>query len=229
MGRIQEVSKKLSGENITKNKYHIGIRLRGFSRRFLKEKRNFFDVEEGKYVPHITLIRPFHTKNEKEVSEIFEKTCSEQKEPMKFNLGDFDLFDLFGDEEKVVYIKVNSGKNMNLFVDSLEKNLEDKIIYEEEKISKKRILHVTAYIGKDYKKIINFTNEKNSTIYQYLLRTYLLKNKKILFEYDFFLKDLLSREEALDKKIFKKTIEEFTRKTGLTSGKINFMNLIQNP
>ena len=50
-------------------------------------------------------------------------------------------------------------------------------------------------------------------------------NKKILFEYDFFLESLLNREDALNKKLFKETIESFKNKTGLKPSKKGFLKI----
>ncbi|MDP3965966.1 MAG: hypothetical protein Q8Q04_00360 [archaeon] len=205
------------------NKYHIGTRLRGFSKKFLKEKRSLFsETEDVHYVPHITFVRPFFALNETLLVENFEDTCKRYVKPMKFNIENFDLFDLIENEKKVLYSKVNPDKKMNSFIESLEKNLSGIISYEENSPSDRRNLHATVYIGENYKEIKKFI-EEDFFIDQYLLRTYLLKDKKILYEYDFFLQKLLNRENALDKKVFTQTIESLKNKTGFSPSKEGFV------
>jgi 2'-5' RNA ligase len=56
------------------DKYHIGTRARGFAKNFFK---SLHDKTQKKYVPHITLIRPFTTENEEGLINIFKKTIEE--------------------------------------------------------------------------------------------------------------------------------------------------------
>lgn len=204
------------------NKYYIGTKLRGFSRKFLSGKKELISPEE-EYLSHITFIRPFFTKNEKRVIETFKKTCENLKEPIKFQIENWGVFDLIENEEKIIYAGINSNKSLDFFVDSLEKNLNQLIQYESKKIGDKRVFHATLGMEKEPNRIESLLKEEVFPIDQYLLRTFILKNKKIFFEYDFFLQKMLNEEESSNKELFKKTIEAFKEKTGLTPSKNGFV------
>ncbi|MCR4327337.1 MAG: 2'-5' RNA ligase family protein [Nanoarchaeota archaeon] len=205
------------------NKYYIGTRLRGFSKKFLTERKKLISLEE-EYLPHITFVRPFFTKKEEDVLQKFKETCENFREPMKFRLENWGIFDVMKKEEKIVYAGVNSNKSLDLFVDSLEKNLTQLILYESKKISDERVLHATLSVEKDSRIIESILKEEFFSIDQYLLRTFISKNKKIITEYDFFLQRILNEEESADKNLFKKTIETFKEKTGLTPSKNGFIS-----
>ena len=81
------------------------------------------------------------------------------------------------------------------------------------------INHLTPRIT-EYLKQIPFNK-----IEQALLRVYLLKDKKILREYDFFLEKSLKRFEAKNSFIFKETIKKFKEKTKLKPTKKGFKKI----
>ena len=191
--------------------YHIGIRLRGFSKSFFKIQKAKTDNREEKYVPHITLLRPFYTSDENKLIDIFNKTLSQYNEPILFKITDFNYFD---NQKKIIHGTIEKNQEIENIIHSLEGNLEKTIRFKHPKAGKEINLHTTIS-EEDNLSIMKELYNKILPIDQYLLRTYLLKNKLILREYDFYLNQSLTREEAKDKEIFRETIESFKTKTGL--------------
>jgi 2'-5' RNA ligase len=199
--------------------FHIGIRLRGFSKSFFKIQKAKSNNNNNniKYVPHITLLRPFYTTDENQLIENFNNTLSQYKDPIKFQITDFDYFD---NDKKIIHGKIKQNHEIEKMIDSLESNLEKIIQFKHPKIGNKINLHTTISEEPDLS-IIKYLDNMILPIDQYLLRVYLLKHhentkqKLILREYDFYLNRSLTREEAKDKELFKETINQFTKKTGL--------------
>lgn len=197
------------------NKYHIGIRLKGFSKSFFKIQKDKTNNNESNYVPHITLLRPFYTENERELIEIFNKTLSQYEDPIKFTIKKINYFN---NDKKIIKAEIEKNPEIENIIHSLESNLEKIIYFASEKQGNEINLHTT--ISEDNNLLLlDKLDHEILPIEQYLLRIYLLKhyeNKKlILREYDLYLKKSLIREEALNKELFKETIKEFTKRTGL--------------
>ncbi|MDP2629066.1 MAG: 2'-5' RNA ligase family protein [Nanoarchaeota archaeon] len=210
------------------DKYHIGTRARGFVKEYLREIKNDVDKEQTqkKYVPHMTLIRPFTTKNETRLIETFENFCSQQKELIPFTIEDFDAF---YNPERIFYVKIRENQKLVDFINSLETSLIGKIKYIQKEIKEDngRTLHLTISQGIPDFKVFRKLN-KQLPIDQYLLRVYLLKNKLILREYDFPLERMLTRDEAKNDFLFKETINAFTEKTGLVPSQDGFIRVREN-
>lgn len=210
------------------DKYHVGIRLRGFSKSFFKVQKAKSEQNDEKYVPHITLLRPFYANNEKELIEVFYQTLNQYKDPIKFNITDFGYFD---NSKKIIKGEIDYNPQIENIIHSLENNLEKIIKFENEKPEDKINLHVTISEQNDLS-IMKYLDNQILPIEQYLLRIYLLKHnqnpkqKLILNEYDFYLENhLLSREEAKDKELFRQTIKNFQMQTGLKSSSKGFIQI----
>lgn len=210
------------------DKYHIGTRLRGDAKDYIKSlalqtSRRYTNSENWKrIVPHMTWIRPFTTSNERGLVNEFDKTLSKfTNAPLFYKIIGFDFFEK---PESVFYAGVLSNENLTNIIKTLENNLEDKIEYLSEKVSSSEYkdemnLHFT--ISKDIPEshFVKIKNYLKSRIFQPielpLYRTYLLKNNKILREYDFALKKNMDRWDALDPLIFKEqTIPAFRKWSG---------------
>jgi len=207
------------------DKYHVGIRIRGFAKKYLRKIRHNLTSEdsEEKYIPHITLIPPFKTNNEERLITTFEEVCSNQKELISFSINGFGAF---YNPKKIFYAVIEKNPELEKLIEAFENNLEKNVVYLKEKINpeKEKNLHLTIMQGIPPK--ITLTNLNSvGKIEQYLLRVYLLKNKLILKEYDFALEELLTREQAKDKEIFQKTIQAFTEKTGLIPSPQGFIKI----
>jgi 2'-5' RNA ligase len=188
--------------------YNIGIRLRGFSKRFFREEKEKINNDEGKYVPHITILRPFCTNNESELIKIFEQTLVKYEDPIQFQITDFDYFN---NDKKILYGRIKDSGELREIRNGLNNSLEEIINFKHPKIGNDYNPHVTISIEENENSLDKLDKE-DLPINQYLLRICLLKNKLVLREYDFYLKKSLARDEAKDDKIFKDTIKKLHKK-----------------
>jgi 2'-5' RNA ligase len=216
-----------------KPKYEIGTRLRGFAKnhiRNLNEKlsEDFNMKKEEKIIPHLTFLRPFYTQNEEQLISNFNQTLQKQKDPIYFTINNFGIF---RNEQKTFYANIKQNPQIENLIGRLENSLEGIITYRDQKISLPEEensinLHSTILKIPDYllPRTIEYINKNPlKKIEQGLLRVYLLKDKKILREYDFFLEKSLERNEAKDKEIFQRTMEQFKTKTNLIPSPEGFL------
>jgi 2'-5' RNA ligase len=212
---------------MNKNRYFLEIWLRGYAEDYAKEKRVqisefYFQDISKKYCPHITLIPPFSCSDEKNLIATIEKKC------MEIDLLSFSLFGwgVFENRENFLHLKTNIDPAINHFRHNLHQNLDSFILCEAQNKSIETFEpHVTIAQSTD-SNILNIPNWYNpafKSIEQYMLRVTLLKNKRIVCEYDFARKELLTREQALDKKEWGITMDAFTKRTGLISSNDGFI------
>jgi 2'-5' RNA ligase len=207
--------------------YHVGIRLHGYAKDFIKAltceiSKNFnLGNLEKRIVPHMTLIRPFTTENEIELVDSFEETLSAYKNPLFYTLKGFDVFE---NNEKVIYSRVEKNPEIEKIISGLEKSFGNNIHYANEKINLPSdeneinlhcsIIDKNANAYLDY--IKNFVSQqKFPEQVQPVFRIYLLKNNFILREYDFYLKKSLERFDAINPFVFKETLSKFREKTDM--------------
>jgi 2'-5' RNA ligase len=199
-----------------KNSYLIEFRFHGYAKKYLKKiifevsKRfNVKGVTRKRVVPHITLYGPFSTGYEKKmVSEVVSAIKDYHLVP--FKLTEFDHFD-----KKVVYIEIEPSEKLKNLRVGIAQRLLPISKHEEEKTRKidsacNFKFHGTIAfkdIEEKFDRIWNFLKSKEEpAINQHLLRITIIKNKRILYEYDLIQKKLLNRKQALNKNIWKKTI-----------------------
>ncbi|MFA5484772.1 MAG: 2'-5' RNA ligase family protein [Candidatus Pacearchaeota archaeon] len=212
------------------DKYHIGTRLAGYPRNYIKDLALFLDEKSGKrfserIVPHLTFIPPFIIDNEEEVINIFNSTLSKfNKDLTTYKINGFGFFTK---PEPVFYANIEKNEKINKMIKSLENNLENKITYLSEKISDigetNKYLHVTVskdFNPEEFNNIISsideYTNKyKFREMEHPLFRIYLLKNKYILREHSFALEESLYQPKAKRPFIFEEDKEIFSRKSGL--------------
>ena len=191
-------------------------RLHGFAKRYAKSLilgiANKFNVKGAvryRPVPHITLAGGFTTPNiRKVIREI--KSIGEKYSSVKFKIKGFDWFD---DTEgrKVIYIAVHPSEELKELRRELAERLSQWAKLKEFDVEKDFIFHITIAfkdIDKKFRKIWKYLQEReiveiNSSIF----RLTLLRNSKILYEYDLFFKKLLNRREALDRNRLKYELE----------------------
>jgi len=164
-------------------------------------KRNF-GVGKRKHVPHITLVGPLNTNNEKRLVCDFARICSQTK-LMKFKGDGFGTFDNAG----VVFVNIKASDELNEFrirlADTLrhyctlqsqdKKDEKDKFKYHSTlamKLSTNELNSIKKYI--ETKPAPNFT--------QVVMRVTLLRGGRILREYDFLQRKLFDRRHALDRR-----------------------------
>lgn len=209
---------------MNQDSYHIGIRLRDFPKDYIKhltcKLALTFGIDESyesQIVPHITLLRPFNAKNENKLIRLFGDFLSHEQPPINYKIEGFEVFD---NEPPVFYAKISKNLRLEKIIKNLETSLSKEIEYTSQKISlpgeKETNLHVTILskgtkqLGGRIKDILG--DEPFSPIEQLVSRIYLLKNKSILREYDFYLRKSLTRFEAIDPFIFSETKKVIDRK-----------------
>jgi len=200
--------------------YLIEFRFSGYAKKYLKQ--TIFEVSKkfkvkgalNKHVvPHITMFGPFNTNNEWKVVSTFHKICK------KHTLIPFELKGFGNFHNRVIFVEIIPSNELKLFRKELSKeltNMRDFFIFKT--IKTKGVsdyeehypFHATIAfkdIQSKFNSIFNYLrSRKNPHIYQKLLRLTLLRDGKILYEYDFIQRRLLNRRDALNKLVWRKTI-----------------------
>ncbi|MEK6954148.1 MAG: 2'-5' RNA ligase family protein, partial [Candidatus Micrarchaeota archaeon] len=200
--------------------YLIEIRLSGpvkfYTKRLIFEvsrKFRVFGATKNRPVPHITLFGPFLASNESELISIFDKYCANfsnatnsRAELISYDIRGFDAFD--GDIGKVIALDLEPSEKLKDFRWELAKNLHPISRAKPWDYKRNFIFHATIAfrdIGKKWTSILNYLRRREKGIgKQYVYRITLLKNSKILREYDFLMKKSLTRTEAKSTKIGRK-------------------------
>jgi 2'-5' RNA ligase len=195
--------------------YLIEFRLHGYAKKYIKgliyevaRKFRVRGVTRKRPVPHITLFGPFTTRYEKrmivEVANVGRKYFL-----VPFRVKGFNYFD--NETNKTIYIDIGFSEKLEQIrweiAERLLKITQTKSVHD---VKKNYSFHSTIAfrdIDRRFPKIWEYIKSKEEpNINQYLLRITILKNGKILHEYDLMQKRLLSRKEALDRIIWNRTI-----------------------
>ncbi len=200
--------------------YLIEFRFHGYAKWYAKNliydvarKFNVKGVTENRAVPHISLFGPFQTNDERRlVSEII--SVGKRYDLVPFKIRGFDFFN---NQKKVIYLDIEPSEKL--------KCLRRDISYSLSKFSNGKsfdnnhdfTFHATvAFKDIDYKfdRIWKYIQQKQEPfIHQHLLRITIIKNSRIIYEYDLMQKKLLNRQQSLNKSSWNKTIELLKQKT----------------
>ncbi|MBI2629938.1 2'-5' RNA ligase family protein [Candidatus Pacearchaeota archaeon] len=202
--------------------YFIEFRFHGKAKREMKEliwrvNKKFRIFSPKRPIPHITLVAPFYTSQEHRLVNDFKQVC--EKHPLvKFKISGYGTFD----SSKVVHIKIIPSEKMTIFRNALIKKIKSYCTLNSTdafsflgiiKVSRKYSPHATIAMKLSpmkFMQVKEFTHHQPSFQYEHnLLRATLIKNSKILYEYDFVQRRLLNRREAKSKMEFRKTIGLF--------------------
>jgi 2'-5' RNA ligase len=175
-------------------------------------KKKFHLPYSGKAVPHISLAGGFTTNNEKQLLKDFVSICS--KTPLcKFTIDGFGYFE---NETGVIFINIKPNENLKTFRWTVAQTISKYCNLREFDYKQDFKFHATLAMNlkdHDFSKIKKYIDEVKEPQYkQILIRVTILKNSRILCEYDFLQRRLLNRTEALSKRELTKTfhlIEEF--------------------
>jgi 2'-5' RNA ligase len=187
--------------------YFIEYRFVGKSKQEIRKlvshvNRKFHLKNNKKIYPHITLFGSFSTFNERKLIHDFNYICS-QHSKLKFKIDGYDAFA----NSKVVYLKIIPNKNLSDFRFDLANELSKhcKSVHGKKEISKDFKFHATIALKINdsiFEQIKEYTNKLHNRYEEHeIIRITLLKNGKILREYDFKLKRPLTRPKALSKGI----------------------------
>ncbi|MEM3373588.1 MAG: 2'-5' RNA ligase family protein [Candidatus Woesearchaeota archaeon] len=198
--------------------YLIEFRFHGYAKRYAKniiydvaKKFKVKGVTRKRAVPHMTLFGPFSTNNEINVIKTILNVCRKYQ-IISFRIKGFNYFDSWAN--KVIFLDIVPSKELKELRWELAKKLRT-IVYTLSEFDKKKefFFHATIAfkdIDTKFDKIWKYIkNKEEPNINQKLLRITIVKNGKILCEYDFIQKKLLNRKEALSKKEWLKTINKY--------------------
>lgn len=187
--------------------YYIEIRYFGKAKKQFKnlisEVDNKFKLKKGHKVPHITLIQPFTTKNQKWLISDFKKICSNYK-MMKFTVDGVDVFPFF-----VVFAKVKPERELINFRNKLMKSIKSYCYIRD--INRPYKPHTTIALRMGFIKFFRiwfYLKQKPRIVFtNHIMRITLLKGRKILHEYDFTSRRMLNRRQAKSRKRLSKTFK----------------------
>ena len=194
--------------------YLIQFRFHGYAKRYLKRQifevaRRFHvkGVTRKRPVPHISLAGPFETRDiERVITDV--ESVAKNYNLVNFKLKGFGYFN--NPNGKVIYADIEPSKELEELRWELAKRLMKYVELKEGDKNKKFAFHATIAfkdIDREFSDIWRYLKSKEiPNINQYLLRITILRNGKILYEFDLMLKRLLNRREALSNRIWKKTI-----------------------
>ncbi|MFA6226657.1 MAG: 2'-5' RNA ligase family protein [Methanoregula sp.] len=153
-------------------------------------------------IPHITLAGPFSTQDEKKkLVEDFTRMCTNQKVIPKYEVGTYGFFD----ETKVFYVTITPDENLKQFRYQLSQALSPYCSlrnYDRDSADEFKF-HATLAMKLDwltFQRIKWYFRGQESVMYRHHpIQATLLRNSKILCEYDFIQNRMLSRAQALSK------------------------------
>jgi len=200
----------LAGYN--KANYLIEFRFQGQAKKTIKNL--IWDADKAciignaknrRPVPHITLVGSLSTNNEKKLIGVFNHICS--KYPlMSFTVVGFNTFE----ENRVMYIDIKPSSELDDFRWQLSKELQNFCKLTLNDNNRKFYFHSTIAMNLSPQKfscIKKYIGTKSKPNFEhFVVRATILKNGKILREYDFLLRRPLTRRYAKSRTTFRKTM-----------------------
>jgi calcineurin-like phosphoesterase family protein/2'-5' RNA ligase len=189
------------------------IEYRFFGKEKLEIKKLIWEIDRifnlrigHRPIPHVSLAE-ISTREEERLISDFEELCDKQQ-IMTFKVKGYGTFD----DTQVVFINIEPDENLDAFRWELSKRLREYCSLKPYDLERKFNFHATL--------AMNLHQDKLDAIKKYIqakpelefthcvMRVTLIKKQKILREYDFLLKRLLSRREAKSRSILS---ESFAR------------------
>jgi 2'-5' RNA ligase len=182
--------------------YLIDIRLMGPVKhqisRLSHQLDEKFNLKNKLVIPHMTLAGPFATVNEEKLIEDFTTVCTNQREIPKYEVGGYGFFP----DTRVIYVTITPDETLKQFRYQLARaispycSLRDYDLDSAEDFT----FHATLAMKLDwltFQRIKWYFRRQESVVYRYHpIRATLLKNSRILCEYDFIQERMLSRAQA---------------------------------
>jgi 2'-5' RNA ligase len=186
-------------------RYLIDIRLMGSVKHQISTLSNQlaekFDLGTKLVVPHITLAGPFSTDNEEKLVEDFTRVCMDQEQVPKYEVGGYGFFD----GTRVVFVTITPDENLKQFRYQLAQAISPYCTlrnYDRDSAEDFRF-HATLAMKLDwltFRRIKWYFREQEPVIFRHHpIRATLMKNAKILCEYDFVQGRMLTRAQALSR------------------------------
>ena len=193
--------------------YLIEYRFQGSSkhdiRRMIFHLTNKFHLhyaQSKRPVPHITLVGGFTTNDEKQLVKDFASHCAAT--PFcKFTVNGFGYFP----DSRVVFIDIKPNYKLRQFRWNLAQRLARYCDLKCYDYKEEFAFHATLALNleeRDFARLKRYIDSQPEPQYShYMLRATLLRNGKILHEYDFLQRRLLNRYEALDNRELSRTFQ----------------------
>jgi len=196
--------------------YLIEIRFSGKEKKYLKELiydvSKVFNVKGATRrppVPHISLAGPLYTNNERRLAKEVVDVVRNY-DMVEFSLVGFGKFGNWLTGNRVINVDVEPSKELEEIRLEIANRLKDFCKMTEFDNKKSFKFHATIAfkdIDRKFSDIWDYIKQKEPPkISQYLLRITIIKNQKILCEYDLMQKRLFTRRDALNRDLFKKTL-----------------------
>jgi len=194
-------------------RYLIDIRLMGSVKQqirtlsdHLQEK---FSLGNKLVIPHITLAGPFSTNDETKLVEDFTRVCTDQKEVPKYELGGYGFFN----DSRVVFVMITPDVNLKQFRYQLSRAISPYCSLRKYDLdpAEEFTFHATLAMKLDwltFRRIKWYFRGQESVIYRHHpIRATLIRNSKIICEYDFIKNRMLSRAQALSRATMKRDFD----------------------
>lgn len=186
-------------------RYLIDIRMMGPVKRQIhtlsEHLQQKFHPGNRMVVPHITLAGPFSTDDEARLVEDFTRVCTGQTAVPNYDVGGYGFFD----DTRVVFVTITPDEILKQFRYDLSRaiapycSLRD---YDLDSAEEFRF-HATLAMKLDWLTFRRmrwyFRNQEPVVYHHHPIRVTLLRNAKILCEYDFVQERMLTRAQALSK------------------------------
>lgn len=186
-------------------RYLIDIRLMGPVRDQISDLSNRlrerFRLENYLVAPHITLAGPFSTDDEERLVGDFTRICSGKWNIPKYELGGYGVFD----DTRVVYVTVTPDETLRQFRYALSQALASYCSlrdYDLESAAEFQF-HATVAMKLDwltFQRVKWYVKKEKDVVFRHHpIRATLLRNSRIVCEYDFLQERMLTRAQALSK------------------------------
>lgn len=191
--------------------YLVEFRLHGSARTYVKElifevAKRFAvgGVTRHRVVPHVSIVGSFQTTDERKVINVIER-CANNFDLVAFS---FNNFRAFGNQ--VLAVNIEPSTELKELRSNLIRKLSSFCTLNEHDMESYKPHATIAFKDLDdkfeaVKKFLETVNVPN--VQHFVLRVTLLKNAKILFEYDLFQHRMLTQNEALDRNVRKTTLQ----------------------
>ena len=194
-------------------RYLIDIRLMGSVKHQIRQLSNQlaekFNLGDKQVIPHITLAGPFSTRDEKKLVEDFTRVCTDQKQIPKYEIGGYGFFD----DSRAVFVTITPDENLKQFRYQLFRAILPYCTLREYDLDSADTFkfHATLAMKLDwltFQRIKWYFRGQESVIYRHHpIRATVLRNAKILCEYDFIQGRMLSRAQALSRATMKRDFD----------------------
>ncbi len=194
-------------------RYLIDIRMMGSVKRQIgtlsDRLREKFSLGNRLVTPHITLAGPFSTDDEEQLVGDFTRVCTDQREIPKYEVGGYGFFD----GTRVVFVTITPDDALRKFRYRLSRAISPYCVlrdYDRDGAEEFRF-HATLAMKLDwftYQRIKWYFRNQEPVVYRHHpIRATLMRNTKILCEYDFVQERMLTRAQALSRATMKRDFE----------------------